>query len=286
MLGNKVTICGFTWMNNHVHILLIIWDSFDATKFYGELQKNLTEYLKRLLGLKNLSLWEGRASVILIGDLAAAVERFIYVYANPAKANLVNSIEEFPGYSTWNIFKNCKPTLGYRHCEKVPFIAQSKVPLAARKDLTSYQEQFVLGKLRSNSSSMQRINVLPNAWLKCFGVVDPEDIECINKQILAGVLAREREYIDRRNSEGSKPVGPNKLRIQPLMQPHTPKKHEKKIFVIARSKDIRIRIIQAVKNICATCERCYLAWRNADFALRWPPGVFLPPRPPIANSFA
>ncbi len=53
----KVTLCHHIWHGNHPHLLAILHDADQARRFYMELQKKLTEAIKRLLGLKYLNIW-------------------------------------------------------------------------------------------------------------------------------------------------------------------------------------------------------------------------------------
>ena len=94
----KVTVCHHLWMGNHLHMLIVVKDAKQCTKFYGQLQKQITDAVKKLLGLKELNLWhKNRASVVRIGDVAGVRKCIAYLYANPANAHLVETIEEYPG---------------------------------------------------------------------------------------------------------------------------------------------------------------------------------------------
>ena len=90
---DKVVICHDIWNGSHAHIILVAKDAQQFVNFYGELQKRITDALKRLTGRESLSLWEGYPMVAEIGDLAAAIDRIAYIYANPAQDNLVENIK-------------------------------------------------------------------------------------------------------------------------------------------------------------------------------------------------
>ena len=87
-------------------------------KFYGEIQKRITDMLKRLLGLEYLEIWEGEPTVAEILDLEKAIERIAYFYANPAQDKLVDSIEEFPGFSSWYDYKKALGKINSEHKEQ------------------------------------------------------------------------------------------------------------------------------------------------------------------------
>jgi REP element-mobilizing transposase RayT len=43
----KVELNAYFWMSNHPHIIVRVKDTQAATRFYGEIKKQLTEALKR-----------------------------------------------------------------------------------------------------------------------------------------------------------------------------------------------------------------------------------------------
>lgn len=101
---NKVRLCHDVWEGSHCHMIVVTKDPEQCMLFYSELQKKITDALKRLLGLDHLEIWEGDVTVARVLDLDQAKERIAYIYANPAQDNLVECIEKFPGYSSWSEF--------------------------------------------------------------------------------------------------------------------------------------------------------------------------------------
>ena len=101
---NKVSLCHDLWMTNHAHLIAVFYDMNQATKFYMEIKKKVTDYYKKLLGLKKLRLWEEDDSVCEILDLYAAMKQIAYLYSNPATANLVSSIDEYRLVNSWVAF--------------------------------------------------------------------------------------------------------------------------------------------------------------------------------------
>ena len=53
----KVTLCHHLWMSNHPHIVVVFKDAELAKRFYTEVQKKLTDAIKRLLGMEHLNIW-------------------------------------------------------------------------------------------------------------------------------------------------------------------------------------------------------------------------------------
>lgn len=280
----KVRVVQFVWMGNHAHILVICYDATKFSRFYGELQKKITDYVKRLLGKDHLWLWEGRPGVHKVADLEAAIERIAYFYANPAKANLVDSIEQYPGYSTFSIFQGTNNTLFNRTTEKIPWIRCPAVQKLPDLNLSPKLDKHLKAKFVRSAKQSHRLTVFPNLWMLCFGLRTREEICAINQKILMQLRVLEQAARDTREQRSIKTIGANKLVEQSIMSPHTPKKYGRKIFVMARSKEIRIAYIQHVKRICEKCKECYQRWKNLDFSFTWPPGTFPPSLPMAANA--
>ena len=280
----KVTLIDFMWMGNHAHLLVIAWDAKQASDFYAELQKNISEYIKRLLGLERLSLWEGRPTVALVPDLKSAMARKVYFYLNPVRANLVDSVSKYPGYSSFKGFCSKKNSPLLRISERVPFIRQSAVPKAPVSDLTIRQERALHDKILKRSQRHHRVNFFPNLWAAVFGVTKPEEIAALNAEIFKEVESLERFIRAERLEKGCRVIGQEKLLLQPLMLPHIPKTRSRKVFVICGDKELRMAIIKAKREIEDRCEQCFQRWKQGDYSVEWPPGTFRPPMPPSANT--
>ena len=286
LLFQKVSLVDFMWMGNHVHILVVAWDAEELVKFYGELQKNICEYVKRLLGLPNLSLWEGRPCVALIPDIKTACTRKAYFYLNPCRAGLINSVDEYPGYSSWKAFRTAKPTALARVSERVAFIPQGRFKKAPHHDLSVQQERNLLEKLEAEVLCHHRINIFPNLWLAVFGVTNCDGIQFYNAEVLESVLQTERGLREARSKEGFRVIGVPRLRLQSLMRPHTPKVRSRRVFVICIDPELRKKIIAAIDRICDRCIACYHQWRQGNLLVEWPPGTFRPPLRPSASALS
>src|SRR5262245_37021010 len=82
---DKVTLCHDLWNGSHPHLIVKAHDAEQCVRFYGEIQKKITDAIKRLLGVSHLNIWEGRATVAQLRDVAAVQDRIAYLYANPAQ---------------------------------------------------------------------------------------------------------------------------------------------------------------------------------------------------------
>jgi hypothetical protein len=277
---NKVDLCHFIDMNNHSHNLAVSTTETNLSKFYMETMKKTTEAVKALLGIPHLSLWESRAGVFRIADLAATISRIAYIYANPAKADLCNSIEEYPGLSSWTAFLTCEPAVDAEVTIHARWYPVSEIhPLPARS-ISPAQDAALYQALQKSDEAIPHTLVLkPFKWLEPFGIREPERIENIRKQLIARVRELEKKYADKR-AEAKTTVVPRSVQLrEPYMKPHTPQKKERKIHIICSDKTQRIELLQEHKEILSRCKECY---QKAKEGLRvdWPPGTFVPWFPP------
>jgi len=275
VLENKhVQLNQFLWMGNHPHMILVAKDAEELAKFYGELQKKLTESVKALLGLKKLNLWEGRPTVALLGTLQDVKSQIVYLYANPMKANLVNRIEEYPGLSSYNEFKNVSNKIE----EEVTMIGSwnpvESIPKLPKRSL-NLLEDVKFNKLLLSNGIEHRYKLHPNSWMKAFGISSEEEVRRINGEILLDLRIREMEHEATRVKEGWKVMGSKGLRLEPIMKEHTPKKGERSIFIICADKDKRIEYIEKFKALSEECRKHYEDLK-LGVRVRWPAGMFRP----------
>lgn len=264
-------------MGNHLHLLLVALDAQACADFYKEIQKKLTDSLKCLLGLHKLRLWEGDPVVAEILDIEAAIKKKAYVYANPARANLVSSISLYPGSSSWEAFNSASSTIEAEVSRLIPWIRQPAIPKAPRRSLSEKQDAFLYEKLIASAGKKRHdLALKPNAWMKTFGIKNEKDINEINDRIRARVNAYEEEAAKKRLDEGKPLIGIEALKRQPILMPHTPKERIRRVFVISSIPELRKAYIVMHNEVSAVCAALYKLWKHGAVALRWPPGVFIP----------
>ncbi len=250
-----------------------------------ELQKKLTDYMKRFLGLKTLTLWEGRAGVFPILDLQAAIERMRYMFANPIQANLVAFVSEYPGLISWESFICMEPCVNSVMTTKVPWVRQRCVKQLQRYSISRRQDAFIAQGLTAGAEEFHDLQIFPFAWMKCFGINDPAEVARVRLQIIEAVHATEQRLVALRKSTGGKVIGAPRLVSQYINRAHTPKKKDGKIFVISSIKALRVRFIKKVKDLCALCEELFDDFKRG-IKVSWPSGIFPAASPMIANAIS
>ena len=269
-------------MGNHVHMLIRALDSTQCKKFYGEVQKRVTDSFKRLLGRQHLSLWEGKPVVAIVLDVEKAMDRIVYFYTNPARANLLESVEDYPGVNTWKAFLSANATLQACSSESVPWIRLPRIRRLKCRTLARWEDERITMQLTRSADEHHELQCRPNAWMKAFGICDDKDVSRINAEIVRRVETEEADLEGARIRRGDGVLGVKRLRKQPILQPHKPKKHGRRIFVLATRADTRKGYIERFRHIVRHCASLYRLACSGE-PVSWPPGIFSPPIPPLAN---
>jgi hypothetical protein len=245
-----------------------------------EFQKKTTDGVKALLGLKSLSLWEGRPTVAEVATLDDAIKRVVYIYCNPSNAALCDSIEEYPGISSWSAFLQCEPKVDAEVVVDARWYPVSEIPVLPSRSLSPKQDSRLHQELVASEKALRHpIIIKPFKWLEVFGIFEPEKIEMIRQKIIARVRETERASAEARLAAGKRSV-PRSVQVrEPYMKPHTPKKKERKIHLICGDRELRLELLERFRQILDRCRECY---RKAKEGLRveWPPGTFTPWFPP------
>jgi len=281
---SKVTVCHYLWMRNHLHMLLIAHDPQQATNFYMELQKKITDYFKRLLSRPELSLWEGHPSLARVLDIEKAIHEISYYYLNPAEADLVEDVKDYPGLSSWDAYQGCmQQGADAAATRAVPWIRQPMIKAIPSLQISPNQDRFLSTKLLEQARAKHTLTIHPNAWMKCFGITEQSHIKQINDQILRRIAERQSELTAVRAKSNKKVIGVQRLISEPISFEHRPKEKSRRIYVLASEKSARIDYIGFFRRTSALCKELYKRARLGEL-VQWPPGVFIPHLPPRASA--
>jgi hypothetical protein len=150
--------------------------------------------------------------------------------------------------------------------------------------LSPFNDQTMAKRLRENKRTIEYDLVIqPFAWLKIYGVTNPTEIEAIRRRIITTVYEEESALAKRRHDDGMSVIGAEKLKRQKYLRPHTPKKKERRIFVICADDELRPKIIATHKETARKHKKCSENLRNG-IPQEWPPGTFIPWVPPKVFS--
>ncbi len=235
-----VQIVAFLWMPNHVHLILTGRANL-ISNFNNLLNGEIAQMIKRIFpGLFQSNVWESRPHEQLIKQPHDVIEKLRYLYCNPAKANIVTSIDDYQGVSSWKMFTSGTHRLNFRWLPR-----RSLKPLP--KILSTAQEHTLLKELEDKSPSEHYLTIHPYAWKKCFPESRNWSDDDIFQQIVRNVrifeqdLATKRRYFPKVKKDCNDP-NPD---YKPTSKTPTP-------FVICSDKDKRRQYIQSYHNFRRT----------------------------------
>lgn len=260
-------------MANHFHLLLVVQDPDDVVRFVDCVKTELAHAVNRLLGRRNRSVWCDGYDAEPILTLSSALEKFTYLYTNPQSAGLVDTIEQYPGFSTWEMFMKGEKQFS------APWLQRFTIPRLVHKAPTEREDAALAEALRRSSESEHVFIMDHFAWLKCFGIAESRANE-FKQQIIENVRKEEERL--RRERKGSC-IGAERLRRQPLDMAYTPKKFGRRMWCICDDVELRKAFINWVKALRAEAKEVYERWKKGDRSAQYPPGLFPPSFPKLAN---
>jgi hypothetical protein len=254
-------------------------DCVALTHFHERLKKRLTDFLKRLLNLSHLRLWDTRTNVGEVLDLQAAIDRIVYTYLNPVRAGLVRSIEDFKGCNTWREFLSAPADINTVIEKEVPWILATDITPLSQENPSLKEELELISSLRelAESRDTHTVRIMPFKWLEAFKISNPQTIEEIRQQIINRVRQAEAELATKKE-----PL--RRLEGFIVSDKYTPQKRERKIFMYASSKELRWSHLLKYRHFVAQCVKCYELMKLGVEKIPWPPDCFRPPSPKLCNA--
>ena len=292
-----VEINKYLWMLNHPHMLLRPYDAQDFVRFLGYTMKEINESTKRLLGIKRQSLWIRRPFIAEIGNIEYAKKRIAYLYNNPTKAGLENSIDRYPGLNTWEheiwedeTWQNESQTiqtLDHNVIEKVPYVTRTKIHRLPCNSMNRHQDRCFTEAMIERTEEEHELIIKPNGWIEPFlPDASSEDIQEASDDVLHRVRRNEEEFKKERLSKGYKVLGAQRLMRQSIKKTY-PSDHltsHHLCYMTDRNED-RLEWVQLFKEFCRACHAAYEAWKIGNYRVEWPPGSFRPAMPPTASHY-
>ena len=267
-------------MSNHVHMQVFSLDCAALTHFHERLKKRLTDFLKRLLGLHHLRLWDDRTTVGEVLDLEAAIGRIVYAYLNPVRAGLVRSIDDFRGCNTWHEFLSVPADVNAFIEKEVPWVLATDIEPLSQINPSFSEERSLIEMIGERAAKRQthKVKIMPFKWLEAFKVVEPAEIEKIRQQIIAQVRDTESKLAPKKDPA-------RKIEGYVVADTYVPRKKGRKVFMYGSTKEIRCEYLNIFVSFLGQCARCYELMKQGAPHIPWPPECFRPPGPRLCNAF-
>jgi hypothetical protein len=276
--NHPVELCHFIVEATHIHMVLVVKDPEDVAGFLRTFKCESAHMINGLLGRRKRTVWcEGYDSPIVLTPIRALVA-ISYLYSNPAKDNLTESIREYEGFSSWGKFTSGEYSETYKRLRRPQF---EFLPLW-RQNPAGYKAEA--DKLLSESTEQYSLNLTPNAWLDAFGITDKDEQQKWNDRIHARVQALEDRAAKVRKRKGHRVIGPERLRRAMFELTRRPKgRSGKRMWCLSESRKVRQHYISFLKGLMFSAREVARRWKLGDFSVSYPPGLYAPCMPRLAN---
>lgn len=276
---HKVRICHFIFEDNHVHIILVVDNPEDVADFMERFKTESAHAINRLLGRRKRTVWcEGYDNPIL-GNPVDVIKQIVYLYTNPSKDGLVDSIEEYPNFSTWDSFKT-----GDTNITCIPF-KRSDIPELSSLSPSEAEISSVLESLRERYDERIELKLDPDAWMEVM-TVPVLNRDRINERIKRMVSKTENRFKVKRDANNEKVIGVDRLIRASFDLNYRSKRKGKRTYCICSQISLRVHILQTIKALVKEGKEIYQRWKEGDHSLRFPIGIYPPSMPRMGNLLA
>jgi len=272
-----VKICHILIEATHVHLILVVYDPDDIPKFMRHFKTESAHMINRLLGRKRRTVWEAGYDSPRVLTMTRCMTAIAYLYSNPVKDNLVKTIDEYPGFSTWKMFQTGQLTSYWKRLRRPLF--RRLAPDS--HNLRGYTKEAE--RLLSKSNEIEPFTLEPNAWLEAFGVTDPAQQARINARVVERIRLLEVRAERKRKREHKGVIGVNRLINQKLDLSYQPSRRGRKTWCFADRRTARIEYIRFFKKLRQQARRVLALWRMGDTSVKYPAGLYHPSMPKLAN---
>jgi hypothetical protein len=231
--------------------------------------------VNRLLGRRQVTVWnEGYDSPAIL-TLEDLIEKMAYVYANPVRAHRTDSIDNYLGVSSWQMFTSGTLSKEVQRIRR-PFI--QPLPKGALSPSEQKRKAAYVAELATETLTF---TLTPDAWTVAFP--NQMTIEQFNDKVLKRIREIEQEMAAVR--EQKRIILPTEYQIitQPIDTSYSPTTFGRQMWCICGNIPMRIAFIAFIKQLVLQARDVRLAWAKGDFRLPFPPSLFPPCPPRLAN---
>lgn len=272
----SVKVCHFVYLANHFHMLLVIDTPEHVSDFIGYIKSESASALNILLNRPKKTIWcEGFDEEIVL-DSKRVLEIIDYIYLNPARADLVESIRNYPGLSSWDMF------VAGEHSFTAQRVGRDKIPQLGTTNPSSHQQKSIIQDFRQEGLRESVFFLEPDAWLNSFSDHD-FDASQLKQQIVQRVERIERRLSRERSAAGKRVLGRLELTRQNMAKSYMPTKRTKRKFCTGTCVEVVQAFVEMYRKLCEQGKRAYQAWKLGDFSVEVPIGL-IAPKPPSKFS--
>lgn len=266
-LYTGIKLIAWVYMANHVHMLVLVESPDQLGHFVEYIKRESAHAINNLLGRNQRTVWADGYYFSVINDAEKLKERLAYFYTNPTRAGLVESIDEYPGFTSWE--KGYQPviTITERH------VGRETIPALSSPAMTDQEDIRLAASLGKKSKKINTIEVDTLCWLKCYESTKNADREQVAQEIRDRVYGAERLIAKERKYPV---IGGPELRRQSMLKPHAPKKFGPRMLCMGTDVEHRKMLIRWFKSLFAEREELRKKLSPQEFLKQVFPGFFRP----------
>ena len=273
----KVRLCHFLIEPTHFHMMIVVDDPEDVSNFIGYFKSETAHRINRMLGRGKRTVWcAGFDSPIVLTPVRALLVA-AYLYGNPGKDDLAESIEKYEGCSSWRMFTTGNLTI---QCEILNRDAFRELPYHEQNE-KGYEREAA--RLLATSTRRQELTIEPNAWLESYGLIDPAVQLRWNSRLVERLRTIEGRASRVRKRNGKRPMSVFRQRNEKFDLNRQKRKDGKRSSCLSERRKDRREFIKYFRELVHQAKEVVKRWRQGDFSLRYPPGLYAPNMPRLAN---
>lgn len=266
----EVDICHYYWTMNHFHMILIPREVEALPKFVKYIKQESSHYINRLLGRKKRTIWCQSYDCPRLLSAEKVLEKIAYLYNNPVKDRIIDSIDNYTGVSSWKKFKH-----------KVTLISGKRIPrccISAQQspeNITKTERKTLVWVFKNIESETNSFTLKPYDCLRCFPEFEDTTDDEIYDLIIDKIKSEKAKI-----PKDEKPIHNKKtLKMVQIDLSYEPKKFGKKMVALCEDIEIRSDYISWYKGICAKAKEVYALWKQFKLDAEWPKYLFPPAKP-------
>ena len=275
---HPVEIIACTFEANHFHLVFRVINPEDVSRFLGYLKQELSHRINRLLGKRKKTNWCKGFSSPTVLDYGKVLQEIAYALTNPIDDCLVHKLDEYRGVSTWQMFKS------RRFSKECRYTSRDSIPCLKNPERPWLENRYVWKRIKKKNRKKLELTIHPYAWTECFAETREMSDEEAHELMMEEIRRKELELQQAHEKDKVRIAGFNALCVQSMVQKYIPQKHAPRMICLSLIKELRQRFIEEFKATCALARQVYENWKRGDYSIPFPPGLFAPPPPRLANA--
>jgi len=251
-----------------LYLLGIIDTPVDVRGFMERVKTESAHAINRLLGKRKRTVWCERYDSPVVLDEEATIDKIASLYLRVSESDLAESIEKYPGFTSWDYHKRGKRVY---HTHRIP---RDAFPLLPRDtDLKDEHYRSIVRRLKHKKEKLS-FQIEPDGWMKAFGILGREKQAAVNAEIEKRIRKGEAVYKALREKKEKHVLERKVLTEIQIGTSFIPEQMEDKMICFGSIEQLRKYYITMVKTTFALADEIFIKWKEGDFTTPFPLGLY------------